>query len=371
VVLSSCLHSHRSINTAWEHLHSAPTIAHRTAHARTFDVSQEPWIERTIFDCVTKPHPLERRILVRDRRVYFLCPDCCKWLGSRASDRDDLSSFREHYHSQQCKPVTSPSNCVPALVSQSRALGSSAVHPCLGVQLHWTSDVESDYLWHLHKPGITGRFPWIFPRWDTSSSSLAIDESPGIIASDEFAVGQLFATLMRYGDGAFLAVLECIEIRKAGVSMLANPVPRADLLIPSNNYVLRASVYSFVPTMGSEIHGTQWQWAPSSHVNFRPAGKASMAHDRLDFLVPGFAAVCVAPRLEIYPNSSDDGVVTWTLSGDEMSALAARVYEQVGCDLLNKLPLCGSSTVGTFPYTQLDGKYNVSLLHKRDTESET
>jgi hypothetical protein len=203
------------------------------------------------------------------------------------------------------------------------------------------------------------------------SSSLAIDESPGIIASDEFAVGQLFATLMRYGDGAFLAVLECIEIRKAGVSMLANPVPRADLLIPSNNYVLRASVYGFVPTMGSETHGTQWQWAPSSHVNFRPAGKASMAHDRLDFMVPGFAAVCVAPRLEIYANSSEDGVVTWTLSGDEMPALAARVYEQVGCDLLNKLPLCGSSTVGTFPYTQLDGKYNLSLLHKRDTDSET
>jgi hypothetical protein len=359
---SSCPITHRLIDAALAHLHFAPAIAHRAAHTRSFDISQEPWIERTVFDYVSKPHPLERRILVRDRRVCFLCPDCCKWLGSHASDRDDLSLFREHYRSQQCRSETSLFHCAPASASRAPALGSSAPHSCPGVRLHWTSDIESDYLWHLHKPGITGRFPWTFPRWDTSSelwfvssnkcqtfvtsigpcsecahipwlvavklsayiekpskhlsdiyrplpgkatapetdavvdstaetsafrdeaaahtpdaahasesataatkivdhvftetgrkvfkvshinisfnsaqrhqskerlervegfksAALAIDETPGLVSSDEFAVGQLFATLMRYEDGAFLAVLECIEIRKANVSMLAS-----------------------------------------------------------------------------------------------------------------------------------------------------
>jgi hypothetical protein len=191
------------------------------------------------------------------------------------------------------------------------------------------------------------------------STTLAISESPALSSSEDFAVGLLFATLMRYESGAFLAVMECTEIRRAGVSMLANPVARADLLIPANNYTLRGSVYEFVTAArdGASSDSNQWQWIPSSHVHFRPPSKSPKARDTVDFQVPGVAAVVISPRLEVFERRTGDGLLTWTLSGEEMSALAARVYEQVDPTHLSKLPHCGISTAGTFPYTLANGMY--------------
>jgi hypothetical protein len=193
------------------------------------------------------------------------------------------------------------------------------------------------------------------------STTLAISDSPTLSSSEDFAVGLLFATLMRYKSGAFLAVMECTEIRRAGVSMLANPVARADLLIPANNYTLRGSVYTFVSTAGDRDGASnglnRWQWIPSSHVHFRPPSKSPKARDTVDFQVPGVAAVVISPRLEVFERRTSDGLLTWTLSSEEMTALAARVHEQVDPAHLSKLPLCGISTVGTFPYTRANGMH--------------
>jgi hypothetical protein len=136
-----------------------------------------------VFDHVPQLHPLERRVLVRDHLVFFLCPACCSWIGSRTNALLDLTTFHEHRNSLQCTPRA------PALTSASSSVTwvPAASRRCPGVELHWTSDIESDYLWHLHKPGVVGQLPWTFPRCEESSGLWFVNSSKclGQVASDE------------------------------------------------------------------------------------------------------------------------------------------------------------------------------------------
>jgi hypothetical protein len=156
-------------------------------HAR--DISHEPYSSRSVHSDASHDHPLERRILQRDCRAYFLCGACRGWIGSRhIADPENLATFAEHYDSAVCKRRRNRRHTRPSRASNSRqkplsllernshALSSIptqaavAVAPveshCPGIGLRWGPDPESEYLWHLHAQNSPVTLPWTWPRKD-------------------------------------------------------------------------------------------------------------------------------------------------------------------------------------------------------------
>jgi hypothetical protein len=160
------------------------------------------------------------------------------------------------------------------------------------------------------------------------------------LGGETFKAGHCFATILRCGDRAFLAIIKTTHLLRAGETAYA--IPRAEITVPEMQVTLRGQILAFHPcTCKSE---QSWHWS-GEIARLRPMKDNIKSKDILLVAVPG---VLVLP-VDI-PQSSDSA---WCISKEDLQALSSCLWRQISPQHVNKLVTCGTSP--SFPYCDKTG----------------
>jgi hypothetical protein len=162
------------------------------------------------------------------------------------------------------------------------------------------------------------------------------------LGGEAFKAGHCFATILRCGDRAFLAIIKTTHLLRAGETAYA--IPRAEIPVAEMQVVLRGQILAFHPCTCKPEQS--WHWT-GEIARLRPMKDNVKSKDILLIAVPG---VLVLP-VDI-PQSSDSA---WCISKENLDALSLDLWRQISPQHISKLVMCGTSL--SFPYCTKTGMY--------------
>jgi hypothetical protein len=166
-----------------------------------------------------------------------------------------------------------------------------------------------------------------------------------LLEAEIFQAGDCFATLLRCGDHAFLAILQTTHLHRSGQDVFA--IRRSELSLEDARVELRGQVLD-MKSLRTESGGL-WVWNRRVAA-LRPVKASKTAQDVLTLPVLGSAV----KALTLPSNSklNDTSMVQYTLTHEKLAELASELWSTIQPKLTSKMAACGVST--GFPYRILD-----------------